>query len=157
MNRRIVLLAFLALSLAACGPNKSTPAALAGQHLTIVTRDGATHDFSIEMATTQSEIENGLMFRKHLDPDAGMLFYFGRPERETAFWMKDTLIPLDMLFIRADGAIKFIHANAKPGDETEVLSNGPVAGVLEINGGRAAALGIKVGDRVRSGLFGGGG
>ena len=76
------------------------------------TRDGATYDFSIEMATTQSEVENGLMFRKHLDADAGMLFYFGTPERETAFWMKDTLIPLDMLFIRADGTVAYTHSGA---------------------------------------------
>ena len=88
------------------------------------------------------------MFREGLAPNAGMLFPFKR-ERQISFWMKDTQIPLDMLFIRKDGTIARIAANATPLSTAVIPSREPVKAVLEIAGGRAAQIGIRVGDRVR--------
>jgi uncharacterized membrane protein (UPF0127 family) len=88
------------------------------------------------------------MHRETLPERAGMLFVYDEPHRG-GFWMKNTLIPLDMLFIKANGNIVHIAANAVPEDETPIPSNEPVLAVLEINGGTAAALGIKEGDRVQ--------
>jgi uncharacterized membrane protein (UPF0127 family) len=109
--------------------------------------------FTVEMAITNAQQERGLMFRKTLAPDAGMLFDFVR-EGEHAFWMKNTLISLDMLFIKADGTIARIAANAKPLSEDSIPSYEPVRAVLEIAAGRAAQLGLKPGDKVRQTIFG---
>src|SRR5438270_11984184 len=100
--------------------------------------------FSVEMATNWPQQERGLMFRKALAPNAGMLFVFEH-EQETSFWMKNTLIPLDMLFIKGNGTIARIQANAKPLSEQSIPSYEPVTAVLELAGGRAAQLGIKAG------------
>ena len=108
---------------------------------------GRTHSFTVEIAQTPEEQARGLMFRRSLAPNAGMLFPLD-PPRQASFWMKNTLIPLDMIFIRADGRIERIAARTIPGSETPVASHGPVVAVLELAGGRAAALGIKEGDRV---------
>lgn len=89
----------------------------------------------------------GLMYRNALSPDRGMIFPFEQP-RQASFWMRNTLIPLDMIFIRADGTIANIAANTVPMSEVPVLSEGNVAAVLEIAGGRSAELGIKAGDKV---------
>ena len=109
--------------------------------------------FTVEMAVTFNQQETGLMFRKTLAPNAGMLFDFGT-EQETAFWMKNTLIPLDMLFIKANGTIARIAANAKPLSEETIPSYEPVRAVLEIPGGRAAQLGLKAGETVHAAIFG---
>ena len=90
--------------------------------------------------------ERGLMFRRALGPDRGMVFPYN-PPRNVAFWMRNTLIPLDMIFIRADRTIARI-ATAKPLDETPVPSGEPIGAVLEVAGGRAAELGIRQGDVV---------
>ncbi len=119
---------------------------------TIITANGPV-SFKVELATTQSQRARGLMFRQELADDAGMLFDFGE-EREVAFWMRNTFIPLDMIFIAADGTIKSIHPNARPQDDTAIPSGVPVRFVLEIPGGRAAAAGIKVGDRMQHKLVG---
>lgn len=87
------------------------------------------------------------MFRKSLDADGGMLFPMA-PPRTASFWMKDTLIPLDMLFIRTDGTIALVAANAAPYSRVPVSAGVPVAAVLELRGGRAAELGISEGDSV---------
>lgn len=113
--------------------------------LTIASASG-THDFTVDVAATPEQQERGLMFVRSLAPDRGMIFPYD-PPRPIGFWMKNTLIPLDMIFIRADGTIARI-ATARPLDETPVQSGEPVAAVLEIAGGRAAELGIKAGDRV---------
>lgn len=105
------------------------------------------YKFAVEIADTMETRAKGLMYRQSLAPDAGMLFDFG-VERETAFWMQNTYIPLDMLFIGADGTIKTIHANARPLDKTTIPSGAPVRFVLEIPGGRAAEIGAKPGDRL---------
>ena len=113
--------------------------------LTIRSATG-THLFTVEIAANPEQQERGLMFRRDLAPDHGMIFPYS-PAQDVAFWMKNTLIPLDMIFIRADGTIARI-ANAKPLDETAVPSGEPVAAVLEIRGGRAEELGIREGDAV---------
>jgi hypothetical protein len=92
------------------------------------------------------------MFRKHLAGDRGMLFDFKTPQ-PVAFWMKNTLIPLDMLFIAPDGRVISIARQATPMSETPIPSGGDVLAVLEIRGGRAAEVGVKPGDRVRERIF----
>lgn len=108
------------------------------------------HRFNVEVALSEKEQEQGLMFRKSLDADSGMLFPM-EPPRTASFWMKNTLIPLDMLFIHTDGSIAFLKANAQPYSREPVSAGIPVAAVLELRGGRAAELNIKEGDRVHWG------
>ncbi len=109
--------------------------------------------FDVEMAVTEAQREHGLMFRKQLGPYEGMLFDFFH-EQPVSFWMKNTLIPLDMVFIAGDGTIKHIHANAVPLSTDTIPSESPVRAVLEINGGSARLLGIKPGDKVKHPIFG---
>lgn len=116
------------------------------EKLTVESKSGP-HTFDIEIAATPAEMETGLMYREHMEPGHGMLFELGRTD-VARFWMKNTLIPLDMLFIAPDGIIKKIHENAVPESLTGISSDEPVSGVLELNGGRARVLGITVGDRV---------
>jgi uncharacterized membrane protein (UPF0127 family) len=113
--------------------------------LTIVSHTGA-HHFTVEVAATPDQQERGLMFRHSLAGDRGMIFPYDPPQ-EVGFWMKNTLIPLDIIYIRANGTIARI-ANAQAMDITPLPSGEPVALVLEIRGGRAAELGIKPGDKV---------
>lgn len=103
--------------------------------------------FTVEVVDTPESRSKGLMFRQSLDKDAGMLFDFGK-EQQTAFWMRNTFIPLDMIFIAADGTVKTIHVNAKPHDPTGIPSEVPVQFVLEIPGGRSVEIGLKPGDRI---------
>ena len=105
------------------------------------------HRFTVEIARTAQEQATGLMNRASLAPDRGMVFPF-EPPRDASFWMKNTLIPLDMIFVRADGSIANIEANTVPLSLDPMSSAGPVRAVLEIAGGRAAELGIKAGDTV---------
>lgn len=114
--------------------------------LTIDTKGGPQH-FKIEMALTPQQQEQGLMYRKSLAPDAGMLFVF--PKTQTAtFWMKNTLIPLDMLFVAADGRIVGIHADATPLSTAPITVGSPSRWVVEVPGGFARRSGIATGDRV---------
>jgi len=103
--------------------------------------------FHVELARTEPEREKGLMFREHLAPDAGMLFLFEVPMVQT-FWMKNTLIPLDMIFIGRDRSIVGVVANAQPLTLTARSVGEPSQYVLEIGGGLAARLGIRAGQRV---------
>ena len=114
--------------------------------LKIKTAKGAL-DFKVEVARTPEEQARGLMFRTSL-PDFGGMIFPMVPPREASFWMKDTVIPLDMIFIRSDGTIARIAANTIPYDLTPVSSGEPVVAVLELAGGRAEALGIAENDRV---------
>jgi len=109
--------------------------------------------FTIEIADTEAEREKGLMFRTSLAPDAGMLFDYHH-EQEAAFWMQNTLIPLDMIFISAKGVVKSIHVNARPMDTTPIPSGGPIRFVMEIPGGRSEEIGLKVGDRFENSRVG---
>jgi uncharacterized membrane protein (UPF0127 family) len=113
-----------------------------------ITSSGKLHRFTVEVARTAEEQRIGLMNRASLAPDRGMIFPFER-ERVASFWMRNTLIPLDMIFIRADGSITNIEANTVPLSEEPVMSYEPVVAVLEIPGGRSAELGIKPGDTVK--------
>jgi uncharacterized membrane protein (UPF0127 family) len=109
--------------------------------------------FKVEVAADDASQRRGLMHRTKLAADAGMLFDLHRPEM-IALWMKDTLLPLDMIFIREDGTISSIAPNAQPLSETSIPSAEPVRAVLEINAGRAAALDIEPGQKVRGAIFG---
>jgi len=120
--------------------------------LTIVTADGP-HKFHVEIATTPAQMEQGLMFRKSLAPDAGMIFDYKTPS-PAMMWMKNTLIPLDMLFVGQDGRIVTIHERAVPQSLETIGPGVPVRAVIELNGGTAARLGIRPGDRVLFPIFG---
>ena len=123
------------------------------QTLEIVTKSGV-QVFSVEMATTDQEKETGLMYRKELADGKGMLFDFS-PAQEVSMWMKNTYIPLDMIFIRADGRILRIAENTEPLSTKIIPSRGLAKGVLEVIGGTAKKYGIEPGDRVAHPLFNG--
>jgi uncharacterized protein len=111
-------------------------------------RSGArVHAFRVEVARTNEEQARGLMFRTAMGADEGMLFPM-QPPRLAAFWMRNTVIPLDIVYIGPDRRVLNIVAMAVPYDERPLPSEGPVSAVLELNGGRAAQLGIRPGDRV---------
>jgi uncharacterized protein len=114
--------------------------------LTIVSGN-ARHDFTVWVAETPSRRGQGLMFVKSLPPATGMLFVFAQPQG-VSMWMKNTLIPLDMLFVAADGKVIHIAPNAKPQSLDTISSIGLVTGVIELAGGEAKRLGLHTGDRV---------
>jgi len=122
------------------------------QPLEIVTKSGV-QVFTVEIAKTEKERETGLMYRKELPEGQGMLFDFS-PEQQVAMWMKNTFIPLDMIFVRSDGRILRIAENTEPQSEKIIPSGGLVKGVIEVAGGTAKKLGIRPGDRVGHSLFG---
>ena len=137
---RLLILLYLFLCL---------PVSARADSVVIETRDGQHHSFQMEVARTPEAIERGLMFRTSLPPNSGMIFIFDRAQ-SVRFWMRNTLIPLDMLFIKADGTIAKVHARAKPQDLTPIPSETDVIAVIEINGGRAESLGIGAGSRILS-------
>lgn len=144
----------LASTVAACAPSGPSPSLLADrsaaglQQMTLDIRSGAkSHRFIVEVARSFEEQETGLMNRPALGPDRGMIFPYDPPQ-PVAFWMKNTLIPLDMIFIRPDGSIAKVAANTVPLSLEPVPAAEPIAAVLEIPGGRSAELGISAGDRV---------
>ncbi|MBS7811691.1 DUF192 domain-containing protein [Roseococcus pinisoli] len=155
MKRRIFLLGSLLAPLAARaqpGVNQPQPK-LRIEDLTIVGRDGTRHLFHTEMALDPNEQTVGMMFRTSMAPDDAMLFDWGQP-RESAMWMRNTLIPLDMIFITAEGRIHHIHERAVPQSLATISSRGPVRATLEVQGGTAERLNLRVGDRVIHRLFG---
>ena len=120
--------------------------------LTIISATGS-HRFKVELAETPAQMTQGLMFRTSLAPDAGMLFDYKEPTVAT-MWMRNTLIPLDMLFVDTQGRIVNIHERAVPQSDDVIGSAEPVRAVIELNGGTAARLGIEPGDRVVHPIFG---
>jgi uncharacterized protein len=126
-----------ALAEAACAPDR----------LDLRWPDGR-ESFAVELADTGEERAQGLMFRESMDPGSGMLFVYESP-RQAQFWMKNTLIPLDMIFADATGTVTRVHSNAIPGDLTPIDGGSGVALVLEINGGLAERLGIAPGAQMR--------
>ena len=149
--RRTMLRALLAAVALSAGGAQARPAAVPSRAtlvpLSIATAHGRRR-FRVELAQTPAEQERGLMFRTAVPKGTGMLFPMA-PPRPASFWMKNTLVPLDMLFIRADGTIARIAANATPQSLDLVRSGEPVAAVLELAGGAAAKERIAEGDRVR--------
>lgn len=145
--------AALLLSAPSSGQAEASASAQSAPHvqLTIASRNG-THQFSVEVARTDAEQERGLMFRTNIPADGGMLFTpypaEGGAPKEANFWMENTPSALDIIFIRPNGTIARIAANAVPFSDDRILSGEPVSAVLEINGGRAAELGIAAGDTV---------
>ncbi len=123
-----------------------------GDVLTIVTATGE-HRFEVEIADDDEERRIGLMYRTSLPENAGMLFDFGPETAIRSMWMKNTLIPLDMAFIDQNGRIVRIAAETTPRSLASISSGAPVLAVLEVNGGRFEALGVKEGDLVRHRLF----
>jgi uncharacterized membrane protein (UPF0127 family) len=160
--RASVIASVLATVLVACSPGQSqgaqsAPSAIedAPRHAVsglpvvplTVTHAGKSHVFQVEVARSEAEQEKGLMFRTSMGADEGMIFPMD-PPRNASFWMRNTVIPLDIIYIGADHRILNVAANAVPYSETPLFSEGRAAGVLELNGGRAAQLGIGKGDLV---------
>lgn len=145
------LAALTLLVAVALATSDARPAEL--QTLEIATKSGV-QVFSVEVATTEEEKRTGLMYRKELPDGRGMLFDFS-PEQEVSMWMKNTFIPLDMIFIRADGRILRIAENTVPQSTKIISSRGPAKGVLEVIAGTAKKYGIAAGDRVAHPLFNG--
>jgi uncharacterized membrane protein (UPF0127 family) len=129
-----------ALPMAACSKDAGEAERAATIPVT-VTMAGTQHRFDVEVARTDAEQQRGLMFRTSLPKNGGMIFPFPKP-KIASFWMKNTLIPLDMIFIRSDGSIDRIAENTIPESLEPVASGGEVAAVLELAGGTAAELGI---------------
>ncbi|HUI22734.1 MAG TPA: DUF192 domain-containing protein [Methylocella sp.] len=117
----------------------------------ILTASG-THDFSVEVMRSEAQRERGLMFRRYLPENRGMLFDFG-VERPVTMWMKNTYLPLDMIFIGWTGKVVGLAENTEPLSEKIIPSGAPARGVLEVNAGTAARIGLKIGDSVRHPLF----
>ena len=144
----------LAPNVAACAPqggggtavSERSPAGLEQVPLTVHSRTG-THRFTVEVARTPEQQAQGLMHRQSLASDRGMLFPYDPPQN-ASFWMKNTLIPLDIIFIRENGTVARVAENTVPLSLEPIVSLEPVAAVLEIAGGRAAELSIQAGDKV---------
>jgi uncharacterized protein len=122
------------------------------EKLWLVTGAGQETPIDVEMADDPKEKELGLMFRTELADNQGMLFPYGAPQ-EVSMWMHNTYIPLDMVFIRADGTVHRIERRAEPLSDRIISSEGPVSAVLELAGGAAERLGLKPGDHVRHPFF----
>jgi uncharacterized protein len=161
MHRRHMLaLLGVAAVPARAEPLNQAPANVAGpqadlpkERLVILTRDGARHEFNVEMATRPEQQTVGLMFRPTVPPDGGMLFDWGTP-RASQMWMRNTIASLDMVFINADGTIRSIAENTVPESLATIDSRGPVRATLELAAGTAMRLNIRVGDRVQQRIFG---
>lgn len=150
---------FLAVALAACSSGKSegaqSAASSAPKHavsglpvvpLTVKSKNGK-HAFKVEVAASSEEQAKGLMFRTEMGADEGMIFPMD-PPRMASFWMKNTVIPLDIIYVGTNRKVLNIAVRAVPYDTKPLFSKGPVSLILELNGGRAAELGIAPGDKV---------
>ncbi|MGA7102589.1 MAG: DUF192 domain-containing protein [Pseudolabrys sp.] len=123
-----------------------------GQQTIEIATKSEVHVFTVEIVDNDADRAKGLMYRKELPEGQGMLFDFHR-DQEVSFWMQNTYIPLDMIFIRGDGRISHIAENTEPLSTRLIPSNGPVRAVLEVIGGTSRKLGIAAGDRVASPIF----
>jgi uncharacterized protein len=129
------------------------PAQAGAQDTIEIVSASGVHAFTVELAVDDADRERGLMYRKELPQGQGMLFDFQR-DQPVAFWMHNTYISLDMIFIRGDGRIARIAENAKPESDDLIPSGTPVRAVLEVIAGTARQLGIKAGDKVVGSIFG---
>jgi len=130
----------------------SQPARSAGQQTLEIASKSGVHVFSVEVVDNDADRAKGLMYRKELPEGRGMLFDFHR-DQEVSFWMQNTYIPLDMIFIRGDGRILRIEENTEPLSTRLIPSRGAVRAVLEVIGGTSRKLGIAPGDQVASPIF----
>ena len=155
MPRRALLLtlAFLFATPTWAADTSQAQPELPKEPLVIVTRDGVGHDFSVEMALTPDQQTVGEMFRPNVPESGGMLFDWG-VARESQMWMRNTLAPLDMIFINTDGTIRAIAEDTVPRSLAVIDSRGPVRATLELAAGVTAKLGITVGDKVQARIFG---
>lgn len=128
-------------------------AELPREKLVIVTRDHVRHDFQVEVAKTAEQQTVGLMFRTSVPEDGGMLFDWGTP-RVSTMWMRNTVSPLDMVFINADGTVRRVVEDTVPESLAVIESRGPVRATLELRAGTAKRLGIHAGDIVETAMFG---
>lgn len=144
----------VAMLAAAVAARAEQSVSFARSELVVETASGAAHRFDVEVALSMQQRARGLMFREQMADDAGMLFVYPG-EQQIRMWMKNTAIPLDMLFVASDGRIVDIAADTEPFSEAVIASAGPARAVVELNAGTAARLGIQVGDLVRHPLFGG--
>lgn len=138
-------------ALPAAVPTVHAQEAARTEPLAIATRAGPQR-FEVEVMRNDADRARGLMFRRSMAPNHGMLFDFERVE-PVAMWMKNTYLPLDMLFIRPDGTVARVAADTEPLSTRTILSGEPVLAVLELNAGTAARLGIRPGDKVEHPLF----
>ncbi len=159
MTRRLTFLAapMLALALTASAwaqPAEPTAAQprLPTAKLTIISRNNVKHDFTVELAETDAQQETGEMFRTSVPENEGMLFDWHTP-RDVPMWMKNTLVPLDMIFIGPDGTVTHIAEDAVPQSLAVIPSMGTVRATLEVQGGLTAKLDIRVGDKVKGAIF----
>lgn len=128
------------------------PAHAAGRATIEIVSKNGVHAFAVELAITNAELERGLMFRKSLPEGQGMLFDF-KVDQPVSFWMHNTYVPLDMIFINGRGRIAHIAENATPMSDKLIPSGYPVRAVLEVIAGTADKLGIAVGDQVTGSIF----
>ena len=142
----------VALTLGLCLAMAGAAFAQALEPLAIVLQGGQRQGFQVEVARNDADRAQGLMFRRSMPADRGMLFDFGRVA-PVAMWMQNTYLSLDMLFIRPDGTIARIAADTEPLSTRTIPSGEPILAVLELNAGTAARLGIRAGDRVEHPLF----
>lgn len=148
--RVVALFSFVLILLVSWAP--PSEARMREDRLWLVTSSGEKR-IDVEIAETNEEKARGLMFRTSLPDNRGMLFPYGSPQ-EITMWMRNTYIPLDMVFVRADGMVHRIEERTEPLSERIISSEGAVVAVLELAGGAAARHGLKPGDRVRHPLFG---
>jgi len=153
MPARLLIVAII-VAVASIMTVRADAPALTEAPLAIVTADGQRHVFTVELADTVAAQGRGLMFRDSLAADRGMLFDYDPPVPVT-MWMKNTLIPLDMLFVAASGVITRVAADTVPFSLARIESGGPVRAVIEVNAGTARRLGIAPGDRVLHAMFAG--
>ena len=152
MNRRTLVAALALVPFAALAQTAAQPE-LPKEKLVVVTRDGKRHEFDVEMATTQEQQTVGEMFRPSVPANGGMLFDWGAA-RQSDMWMRNTVAPLDMLFIGPDGTVTHIAERAVPQSLAIISSGGPVRATLELAAGTAERLDIRVGDKVLQRVFG---
>jgi len=148
---RVIGAVVVVLLMLAGAAGAQAPTAFSRSSLEVASADGS-HAFAVEVATSAEQLAQGLMYRRSLAADAGMLFDFGRVQ-PVSMWMKNTYIPLDMVFIAADGRVVGVAERAVPQSLAIIAAPAPVRAVLEVNGGTVARLGIRAGDQVIHPIF----
>lgn len=153
LRTSLFLMLFLGFGLGAMAAPAEDPNPVGPREALVVVSGKGSHGFEVEVVRREADRNRGLMFRESMADGHGMLFDYDPPQ-DVSFWMKNTYIPLDIIFIDAKGRIIRIAENTVPFDLTPVPSGGVARGVLEINGGLSRKLGIRAGDRVRHRIFG---